>query len=316
MDWRSRIVEQRMIPVADLHKNSKNWRRHPRAQKRALEGLLGEVGVVQGVIYNKHTERLIDGHLRVELAKKHGATEIPVTVVDLTEAEERLVLATLDPVGAMANTDDKQLSELLATVGEVGNAAVKAVLDGLSAPLPDFPADGGALHRDIRYTPAWATETLFSHAPPPPSSVVLDPCAGDGAILRVAANAGHPVQWVEVRQSQRPVLEALGPGEVGDWISMDKRPCVNSIVTNPPYSVGAAFMQACMDAAPKYCAALLRLNHLGSAAWLDFWQKYPPSGLVILASKRPSFSGDGRTDASEYAWAVWDTEISFSCFFA
>ena len=46
------------------------------------------------VVVNTTTGRLIDGHLRVELAKARASPRCPVVYVELTEDEERLVLAT------------------------------------------------------------------------------------------------------------------------------------------------------------------------------------------------------------------------------
>ena len=42
---------------------------------------------------------LINGHARVEVSPD---TEIPVLVLDVTEQEANLILATLDPLAAMA----------------------------------------------------------------------------------------------------------------------------------------------------------------------------------------------------------------------
>jgi hypothetical protein len=50
----------------------------PEKQQRALAGALSEVGWVQQVIVNQQTGHLIDGHLRVELAR---AANEPVPVV-------------------------------------------------------------------------------------------------------------------------------------------------------------------------------------------------------------------------------------------
>jgi len=74
--------------------------------------VLEEVGWVQQVIVNKRTGNLIDGHLRCQLAAREGAQTIPVVYVDVSEDEEALVLATLDPIGAMAATDKQKLDEL------------------------------------------------------------------------------------------------------------------------------------------------------------------------------------------------------------
>lgn len=99
--------------MGELTAHPLNWRKHPKAQASALTGALREVGLVQSVIWNRRTKRLVDGHLRVELAMEAREATLPVTVVDLSEDEERTVLATLDPIGAMAIADGKKLNELL-----------------------------------------------------------------------------------------------------------------------------------------------------------------------------------------------------------
>lgn len=114
--WRSRIVGQGEESAKALFANPKNWRTHPSGQAKALRGALGEVGWVQQVIVNRQTGLLIDGHLRVELAAERDET-VPTLYVDLTEDEEALVLATLDPIGAMAGTSTERLEELMAGLG-------------------------------------------------------------------------------------------------------------------------------------------------------------------------------------------------------
>lgn len=113
---------------SELTANPKNWRSHGKAQRAALSGLLGEVGVVQGVVFNKRTGLLVDGHLRVELAVKNGEDTVPVTVVDLSEEEEALVLATLDPIGAMAGTEAGAFLDLVDLVS-TENDALKKLID-------------------------------------------------------------------------------------------------------------------------------------------------------------------------------------------
>lgn len=165
------------------------------------------------------------------------------------------------------------------------------------------PRPGVEAGRDVRYTPAWVTESLLEHVRVPQG--VLDPCAGDGAILRVMRDHGYPVEWVELRGEEAGGLALLGPGLAGDWCSLHMR-YTGSIITNPPYSIGPAFMRACLESEAPFVAALLRLNHLGSASWFRFWRDFPPTGLLILGSRRPSFSADGKTDASEYVWVIWE----------
>jgi hypothetical protein len=50
------------------------------------------------------------------MAMRSGQDKVPVTYVDLSDDEERLILASLDPIGAMAVPDAEKLGELLESV--------------------------------------------------------------------------------------------------------------------------------------------------------------------------------------------------------
>src|SRR5690606_15210341 len=99
--WRSRIVGHGEEDPDQLLANPRNWRLHPKEQQRALGAALGDIGWVQSVIVNQRTGHLVDGHLRVELALSRDEPSVPVVYVDLSADEEAIVLATLDPIGAM-----------------------------------------------------------------------------------------------------------------------------------------------------------------------------------------------------------------------
>ena len=75
--------------------NPANWRIHPVPQQELLKNVLAEVGWIDDVIVNQTTGRIIDGHLRVMLAMRHDERSIPVKYVELTEAEERIILVKL-----------------------------------------------------------------------------------------------------------------------------------------------------------------------------------------------------------------------------
>ena len=95
--WANRIVGEGYEAPDQLLAAPDNWRIHPREQQEALEGVLDRVGWVTRIIVNKRTGHVIDGHLRVSLAISRGEPTVPVTYVDLSDREEGLVLATLDP---------------------------------------------------------------------------------------------------------------------------------------------------------------------------------------------------------------------------
>jgi ParB-like chromosome segregation protein Spo0J len=142
--WRSRIVGEGTVAPRELVPNPHNWRTHPSVQRAALTGVLDEVGWVQRVIINQRTGRVVDGHLRVELALKHREPEVPVLFVDLDEREEALVLATLDPVTALAEADREALAALLEDV-HTGDEALLQLIERLAIQTgviePDLPEE-------------------------------------------------------------------------------------------------------------------------------------------------------------------------------
>mgnify|MGYP001577206746 CR=1 FL=1 len=183
-------------------------------------------------------------------------------------------------------------------------------------------------------TPEWCTRALLKCAPPPSEVIVCDPCAGEGAILRVMSDAGYTVRGIEIRPECRAMLcltcdsaridDALaagGPVFPGE-----------SVVTNPPFSALHAFIERWTPGRP-YAAFLLPLNAFrgqGRAAW---WQGREPKAILALP-RRPSFvsickidgkKGCGRsfpvaqrgpcpcgegmistgTDSIEYGWFLW-----------
>lgn len=140
--WQNRIIGHGTEVPDQLLANPRNWRVHPKAQQDALGGLLDTVGWVQDVIVNQRTGHVVDGHLRVSLAISRGEPSMPVVYVDLSESEEALVLASLDPLAAMAITDEEMLAELLGDVTADGALAAMLVSIDSSGFLADAMAAG------------------------------------------------------------------------------------------------------------------------------------------------------------------------------
>lgn len=129
--WRSRIIGEEEVAPDQLLANPANWRIHPKSQQQALASTLDQVGWVQRVIVNQRTGHVVDGHLRVELAMRRAEPTVPVLYVDLSADEERVVLASLDPLATMAATDADKLAELLAETA-ISDDALAAMLTEMS----------------------------------------------------------------------------------------------------------------------------------------------------------------------------------------
>jgi DNA modification methylase len=130
--WASRIVGEGTEAPDQLLANPANWRIHPKAQQQALTAVLDRVGWVDRVLVNRRSGRLVDGHLRVELAIARGEPTVPVSYVELSDEEEALVLASLDPLAGMAVADQQKLAELLAAVS-IDQADLEVYLASLLA---------------------------------------------------------------------------------------------------------------------------------------------------------------------------------------
>jgi DNA modification methylase len=132
MKIRDRIRELRRVPARELLPNPKNWRSHPQVQQDVLRGLLAELGYCDAMIARELPDgrlQLIDGHLRCETTPD---MEVPVLVLDVTEAEADKLLLTLDPLASLATANRDALTLLLASV-DTDSAAVQDMLADLAA---------------------------------------------------------------------------------------------------------------------------------------------------------------------------------------
>lgn len=143
---------------------------------------------------------------------------------------------------------------------------------------------------------------------------ILDPGAGDGP-WGVAAKERWPLchlTGVEIRRDvpRHPLYDRW---ERFDYIKEARYYSgYHLVIGNPPYKHAESFVRAALAAVRPggYVCFLLRLAFLESQArGAGLWQEHPPQ-QVAVCSKRPSFTGDGKTDATAYAVFVWQANRS------
>lgn len=110
--WRNRAVGEASVDPRELKENALNWRIHTAYQQEAMTDVLGEIGWLQPILVNQNTGVIVDGHMRWSLALKHKEETVPVRYVDLTQAEEDRILATLNPIASLAYEDAEARAEL------------------------------------------------------------------------------------------------------------------------------------------------------------------------------------------------------------
>jgi len=160
-------------------------------------------------------------------------------------------------------------------------------------------------------TPPFCCESLLSELSLP-GGRWLEPCAGDGAIIRAVSALRGDVSWAacEVREACREPLRAISSVEqvvLGDFFAPESQQALmeqgkfDVIITNPPFSLAGDFINACLPLA-TVTIMLLRLNYLEGAERAPFWRCHAPDCFVL--PNRPSFTGHG-TDATAYCWMVF-----------
>lgn len=155
---RDRVVGLERVPASELQDNVGNWRTHPQAQRDGLRGLLESIGMAGALVAYRSARddgalTLIDGHLRRE--DYPGATW-PVLILDVDDAEADVLLASLDPLAAMAQADVARQAALLAGLENVTGdgllGTMRAQADLEAALLADVQKmlDGGGRRIKLR----------------------------------------------------------------------------------------------------------------------------------------------------------------------
>lgn len=171
---------------------------------------------------------------------------------------------------------------------------------------------------DYYPTPTWCVDRFLEKAQSRlKKGVWVEPCAGDGAIIRACRRipgiVWHAVELQDRFEDQLAATPRVVQVSVSDFLDWHYPPTLKSplnkadvIITNPPYKQAFSMIQHALTQADQVCM-LLRLNFLASEVRCEWMQNNTPDVYVI--PNRPSFRGKG-SDACEYGWFVWDWQSS------
>lgn len=157
-------LEVRLMPLAELVPAAYNPRRALPATDpayRKLKASLERFGLVEPLVWNELTGRVVGGHLRLRILAELGATAVPVSVVRLTDAAEKALNLVLNNREAQGRPDAAKLADILAEL----------------QPLPEFADTGYDLGTLA------ALQMLPAELPPPPAP------AGDRVTITLTADA-------------------------------------------------------------------------------------------------------------------------------
>ncbi len=286
--WHNRIVRYGEAVIADLLANPFNARIHGQAQQAMLLGSLSTVGIVDTLMINVSTNHLVDGHLRMVLADRHGVETWPALWIDVSEDEEKFILATLDWITVKADTDREVLDSLLQQL-QADDSAMQAVIEGderlqdmLSEmaqehglTFGDVPEDAGAqLDRAEELQEQWQVSTgdLW----------IIPSITGDGVHKLLCGDSTNADDVNALLQGEKPLL----------------------MVTDPPYGVNYdANWRNVAAAEGKLAYAARRVSPVVNddrADWSEAYQLFdcdviytwsPPGDYLILTGQAVQAAG-------------------------
>jgi hypothetical protein len=280
---RDRITDFRRVKASELRPNPRNWRTHPQAQQDALRGVLAEIGYADALIARERDTgdlELLDGHLRAETTPD---AEVPVLIVDLTDEEADKLLACLDPMAAMAETDRDKLGKLLHDLS-TDSDGLQAMLDELGEqngidlfePAGEEEAPEPQIDRAAELQETWGTER--------------------GQLWEIPSKTVKGGIWSSPPKVSEPCHRLLcGDSTSEEDVGRVVSDSPSMMLTDPPYGVGydyeshddndiGAYWRMCdgfMGAAPD-CFRAITVGYKHNTEW---FKRYSPDSFVVWFDK-------------------------------
>lgn len=125
-------MEIRKIPIEKLNAAEYNPRRDLQpgdAEYDSLQRSIETFGYAEPIIWNERTGNIVGGHQRFKILQAQGLTEIEVSVVNLTDEQEKAFNIALNKIGG--DWDNEKLKALLS---ELSNSeSVDVALTGFDS---------------------------------------------------------------------------------------------------------------------------------------------------------------------------------------
>jgi hypothetical protein len=165
-------IEVRVLPIDRLTPAPYNPRKVLRPTSRAyrkLERSLREFGLVEPLVWNERTGHVVGGHARLAILKAMGVTEVPVSVVNLSDAREKALNVVLNNQEAQSRYDPVRLADLLDELEELPELELTGFDPGALPPLrlepvPELPPADEPADR-VTVTLEMGTETFDQVGP-------------------------------------------------------------------------------------------------------------------------------------------------------
>ncbi len=137
------------------------------------------------------------------------------------------------------------------------------------------------------------------------SDYIIEPAVGGGHIADILKSHGHEVLGIDI------VDRGYEGTIVKDFLTVERGEIERGdIITNPPYSQAAEFVEHALDISDSNTkvAMFLKIQFLESKKRFELFQKYPPKRIYVFVSRiNCGKNGEFSKSASAvcYAWFVW-----------
>jgi hypothetical protein len=152
--------------------------------------------------------------------------------------------------------------------------------------------------RDLYETPFWVTHALVPHLPA--GRKIWEPACGSGSIVRVLASYGYDVYASDVADGEDFFADNTAHGSDG-------------IITNPPYTDVAVFIQHAIDVMMPnngFVAMLLAADFDSAKSRRNLFADCPIFSKTVVLTKRIVWfertDGKPAAPSENHRWFIWD----------
>jgi hypothetical protein len=164
---------------------------------------------------------------------------------------------------------------------------------------------------DFYRTPAFPVHRLLE-AYALPAGSWFEPCAGEGDIIKAVNAVRNDIIWYtnEIRPECEEALAPLSRFRLyGDLLLQTEFPICHVYITNPPFTISLEIVEHLLKYGRFNHFIILQRLNWAAGPRRDLFRRLKPSTYVL--PDRVSFTPDGKTDSTEYAWFVFDGRGEF-----
>jgi hypothetical protein len=158
---------------------------------------------------------------------------------------------------------------------------------------------------DFYATPRMQLEMLISRLSFRPA-IVIEPCAGDGAIVKPLRELGARVWANDIVDRGFPLDSQLDATRRDFWAMVDEHFCEPIVaITNLPFNTALPILEQAVRFCCVVCTILRRTFDEPTEERNEWLAANPTAGQIVMP--RYQYRRNGSTDSTTTAWFIWSS---------